>query len=327
MKKQSLIYHIIFATLILQPFVVSAVTIADLKEYYASFNRGAKCFFQGKKCSEKDQRAWRRGSGTILLAVLAIAGFTQRGRLATLFTKRTRKEDITEWPREISMDINNVIMEAISTADVNTLERLAKDPKNLNVVFAGKSLLREAIQYAMGDPDNARRITIIKILLENNGRKYDYDQSAQKDLTALNKMNWSSAPESQARLKVLQEINKLWDASRSSITHQSQSIGQMPKAHQLVEDGDVNKLTDLLDEGGFDENSVYLEESLLKRAVRKAFEFPLQERRIEIVENLLYQHAKKDRDTLKYIAMKNNDRATMNADQQKVLKKIKALFK
>lgn len=326
--KKRLLNQCIFSFLILtvvQP-MLAAITVADLKEYHASFVRGAKCFFGRKKCSEQDQRAWRRGSAGIVLALIAIASYIQRSRIASLFARRPKEEDITGYALNISMDTDNPILKAITNADVDALKELAKDPKNLNVVYFGKSLLAEAIQNAIKYPEEYKRITVIKILLENNARKYDYNQSAQSDLNAFNKIRWSSDARNQEQSKVLQEINKLWHAPTKPITQQSQSKGQMPKVHQLVEDGDVNKLTDLLDEGGFDVNSTYLEESLLKRAVRKAFEFPRQERRIEIVENFLNLGALVDKDTQNYLTLKNKAFTTMPEDQRTVLKKINSAY-
>lgn len=216
MKKKSLVHQFIFTVLIaaslLQSVSLSAITVTDLKEYHASFVRGAQCFFGRKKCSEQDQRAWRRGSAGIVLALLAIASYTQRGRIASLFAGRS-KIDITEYALDISMDTNNLIIGAIQAADVDALKGLAENPKNLNVVYFDKSLLWEAIVQAMLKPHDKNRIAIIKILLKNNGRKYDYDQSAQKYLDKLNQESKQNRPLDQEKLKVLEEINKLWNSS------------------------------------------------------------------------------------------------------------------
>lgn len=233
--KKGLIYHLIFSLLIttitIQPGSLPTITIADLKEYYASFHRGAKCFFQRKKCNEKDQRALRIGSAGILATLLAIVGYTQKGRIARLFTERPIKpleikrvdepvqKIVTPVIRDVSEGITeHPMMYAIKTGNVEQVRKLSKNPDNLNIRLKHISLPSSAASYVLKYPREPQRLEIYEIIIKNNAPDYNNDWQNR-----LNKFNENLLERSleyretnKEFLETLEKLTKIWTEYKRS---------------------------------------------------------------------------------------------------------------
>lgn len=201
MQQKLLIYHIILSVLILQPLTVSAVTVADLKDYYANVNRGAKCFFQGKKCTAQEQRAWRIGSAGIILALITLLGYTQKGRIAYLFnTSGPSQEQMVQ------------LYTAVKNGDVDQVRKLANNPQGLDIKFGNESLPAKAASYVLGQPEDPKRLEIFEIILKSKAP--DYNNSLNNYLIKFNgnvaKMTAEEKIRYKTTLDTLEKVNALW---------------------------------------------------------------------------------------------------------------------
>jgi hypothetical protein len=218
------------ATITIQP--LTAITTVELKDFYTRFTRGAACFLKRKKCNPEDKRAVWQVGGLITLALTAL-GYTQWGRMTSLWVGRPAQpreellskaekskeqqspkgEQLVQKSEVVSADHPMII--AVQEGQIETVRKLANDPKNVNITFGKEALLKMAVRYAFNFSDAydyKARVSIVKILLDHHAKAYDVDNQTQAFITM---QNADECPDwIVTKCLVLVDINALWKAAQ-----------------------------------------------------------------------------------------------------------------